>query len=124
MTAPMANDMTGRGSDKFMLRLPDGMRDRLKESAEANMRSMNAEIVSRLEWSLKAGTLAMAVHRAKPNEELKAKAYAVTERIAERLAEISAELDALATTTIEEATASAAEPAVLAGQRTDPGGGN
>lgn len=32
-----------------MLRMPDGMRDRLKESAKRNGRSMNAEIVSKLE---------------------------------------------------------------------------
>jgi hypothetical protein len=39
----------GRGADQFPLRLPDGMRDRLKKAAAANKRSMNAEIVSRLE---------------------------------------------------------------------------
>ncbi|MFG6599389.1 Arc family DNA-binding protein [Sulfitobacter sp. 1A09293] len=32
-----------------MLRLPDGMRDRIKHVAEANNRSMNAEIVATLE---------------------------------------------------------------------------
>ncbi|MDP1542420.1 MAG: Arc family DNA-binding protein [Polycyclovorans sp.] len=37
--------------DKFMLRLPDGMRDKLKEAATAAGRSMNAEIVQRLEQS-------------------------------------------------------------------------
>lgn len=36
-------------SDKFMLRLPDGMRDRIKAAAEAANRSMNAEIVATLE---------------------------------------------------------------------------
>lgn len=40
---------TGRESDKFMLRLPDGMRDRIKGAAEVNNRSMNAEIVATLE---------------------------------------------------------------------------
>lgn len=40
---------TGRESDKFMLRLPDGMRDRIKVAAESNNRSMNAEIVATLE---------------------------------------------------------------------------
>ncbi|WP_370158471.1 Arc family DNA-binding protein [Salipiger bermudensis] len=39
----------GRGSEQFMLRLPDGMRDRIRAAAEANARSMNAEIVSTLE---------------------------------------------------------------------------
>ena len=36
-------------TDKFMLRLPDGMRDRIKEVAAENNRSMNAEIVATLE---------------------------------------------------------------------------
>lgn len=40
---------TGRGSDQFVLRLPDGMRDRIKAAAERNNRSMNAEIVATLE---------------------------------------------------------------------------
>ena len=34
-----------------MLRLPDGMRDRIKAAAEASNRSMNAEIVARIEAS-------------------------------------------------------------------------
>lgn len=34
--------------DKFMLRLPDGMRDRIAQAAKSNGRSMNAEIVGRL----------------------------------------------------------------------------
>ncbi len=38
--------------DQFMVRLPNGMRDNLKTEAEKNKRSMNAEIVHRLEWSL------------------------------------------------------------------------
>lgn len=40
---------TGRESDKFMLRLPEGMRDRIKNAADSNNRSMNAEIVAALE---------------------------------------------------------------------------
>lgn len=40
---------TGRESDKFMLRLPDGMRERIKTVANENGRSMNAEIVHTLE---------------------------------------------------------------------------
>lgn len=36
-------------SDKFMLRLPDGMRDRIKASAEKSNRSMNAEIIAALD---------------------------------------------------------------------------
>ena len=44
----MAADV-GRESDKFMLRLPEGMRERIKAAADANSRSMNAEIVATLE---------------------------------------------------------------------------
>lgn len=40
-----------RESDKFMLRLPDGVRDRIAEAAKANNRSMNAELVSRIDRS-------------------------------------------------------------------------
>lgn len=40
--------------DKFMLRLPDGMRDKVKAAAEAHNRSMNAEIVYALELYLKS----------------------------------------------------------------------
>lgn len=40
--------------DKFMLRLPEGMRDRIKEEADESGRSMNAEIVQRLQRTLDA----------------------------------------------------------------------
>jgi hypothetical protein len=36
-------------ADKFMLRLPEGMRDRITAAARANQRSINAEIISTLE---------------------------------------------------------------------------
>lgn len=36
-------------ADRFIVRLPDGMRDRISEAAKAAGRSMNAEIVSRLQ---------------------------------------------------------------------------
>lgn len=36
-------------ADKVLVRMPDGMRDRLKDAAKANNRTMNAEIVARLE---------------------------------------------------------------------------
>ncbi|GLK71272.1 Arc family DNA-binding protein [Ancylobacter dichloromethanicus] len=46
--APAPSDL----ADKVMLRLPTGMRDRLAAAARETGRSMNAEIVSRLEKSL------------------------------------------------------------------------
>lgn len=45
----MTGRIPSRGSDQFNLRLPDGMRERIAEAAASNGRSMNAEIVSRLE---------------------------------------------------------------------------
>lgn len=36
-------------SEKFMLRLPDGMRERIRLAAEENGRSMNSEILAALE---------------------------------------------------------------------------
>lgn len=47
----MPEQYPSRTLDKFMLRLPDGMRDRIAAEAKANGRSMNAEIVARLEAS-------------------------------------------------------------------------
>lgn len=40
-----------RTADKFVLRMPDGMRSRIEELAESSHRSMNAEIIRRLERS-------------------------------------------------------------------------
>jgi hypothetical protein len=41
----------GRGSDQFMVRMPPGMRSALADAAEGSGRSMNAEIVARLDAS-------------------------------------------------------------------------
>lgn len=40
-----------RDLDKFIVRLPDGMRDKISKAADENKRTMNAEIVARLEES-------------------------------------------------------------------------
>ena len=45
----MTSKPPSRTADQFVVRFPDGMRDRIAEAAKANNRSMNAEIVSRLE---------------------------------------------------------------------------
>lgn len=41
-----------RTADQFLLRFPDGMRDRIAAEATKNNRSMNAEIALRLQESL------------------------------------------------------------------------
>lgn len=43
----MANPIQTK--DKYMVRFPDGMRNEIKASATKNNRSMNAEIIARLE---------------------------------------------------------------------------
>lgn len=45
---------TTRFSDKFLVRLPEGMRDRLNEAARENRRSMTAEVSHRLQASFDA----------------------------------------------------------------------
>ncbi len=41
--------------DKFVVRFPDGLRDKVADEAKASGRSMNAEIVHRLELSFAQG---------------------------------------------------------------------
>lgn len=48
----MATKLSAKRLDQFMLRLPDGMRDTLAKLADANGRSMNAEIIAALEQHL------------------------------------------------------------------------
>ena len=49
---------SSRTADKFVVRLPDGMRERIADVARNHHRSMNSEIISRLEQSLfQEGTL-------------------------------------------------------------------
>lgn len=38
-----------RTAEQFVVRFPEGMRDRIAEAAKKNNRSMNAEIVARLD---------------------------------------------------------------------------
>lgn len=45
----MAQDTPSRKLDQYIVRFPDGMRDRLKKAAAENKRSLNAEIVARLD---------------------------------------------------------------------------
>lgn len=43
---------SSRTADKFVVRLPDGMREKIAEVARLTHRSMNSEIIARLEESL------------------------------------------------------------------------
>jgi hypothetical protein len=52
-----AQAVTGRGSDKFILRLPEGMRAKIQALAAQKGRSMNTEIVAALEKFLEEDEL-------------------------------------------------------------------
>ena len=49
---------SSRTADKFVVRLPDGMRDLIDTVSKANHRSMHSEIISRLEISLNSDDVA------------------------------------------------------------------
>lgn len=51
----MTNLPPSRTADRIIIRLPDGMRERLHARAEANGRSMTAEVVAMLENGLNGG---------------------------------------------------------------------
>lgn len=74
--------MTSRSSDQFRLRLPDGMRERLKVAAAENRRSMNAEIVHRLDMSFRE-TVALNL---RPPEETLERINALAGQIASAIA--------------------------------------
>lgn len=47
----MTEERKPQSADKYIIRFPDGMRDQIAEAAKKNGRSMNAEIIQRLEHS-------------------------------------------------------------------------
>ena len=47
--------IASKGGDQYMLRLPDGLRERAKRRAADNGRSLNTEIVAALERHLESG---------------------------------------------------------------------
>lgn len=49
MSAAVRHSFPSGQQDQFNLRMPHGMRDRIKAAADMNNRSMNAEIVAALE---------------------------------------------------------------------------
>ncbi|MBW8285050.1 MAG: Arc family DNA-binding protein [Rhizobium sp.] len=87
-------DFPSAKQDQFMLRFPDGLRDRIKVAAETNGRSMNSEIIARLEDTLITDSYAesLEIHGVKSDLERKAREAA---GIQQRLSTIEAKLDQL-----------------------------
>lgn len=78
---------TVQTQDKFIIRLPDGMRDQINEAAKANGRTMTAEIVTRLRMSFETEGLSPAGQPALPLEEevadLKSQLRVITRKLNE-----------------------------------------
>ena len=52
----MSGVVSSRGSDQINVRVPDGMREALRDIASANRRSVNSEIVKMLESAIEFST--------------------------------------------------------------------
>lgn len=52
-------DYPSSRQDQHNVRFPDGLRDKLRAAAASNKRSMNAELVARLEASFEAGSASL-----------------------------------------------------------------
>lgn len=90
-------------TDQYQLRLPPGLREELREAAELHSRSMNAEIVERLEQYPNLVRLPMDISYLKmKNEQLKAELLASREALVEQK-KISAQLQHLLSENFEDA---------------------
>lgn len=76
---------SSRTADKFVVRLPDGLRDDIAVLAEDNDRSMNSEIVNRLKRSITLDQL---------NEEQTKLISMLLQRITELEAQLQPEAEA------------------------------
>lgn len=74
-------DYPSRQLDKFMVRFPPGIRDEIAQAAEENNRSMNAEVVARLERSLDVDRRLRGIAEEDPVRVIVATAEGMTEAI-------------------------------------------
>jgi hypothetical protein len=74
---PLIKATTSRESDKFILRLPDGMREHLAEVAENQGRPMNAVVISALTEYLSGAKTPLESQLA----EIKTALLALTEKV-------------------------------------------
>lgn len=74
---------------RFIVRLPDGMREQIKAEAEKNNRSMNAEVVHRLELTFRFDLDVGA------EERMKSEAGPLADFINEKFAELSLQISDL-----------------------------
>lgn len=82
MEPKQPQDTESRHADKYIVRFPDGMRDKLKAEAKANNRTLNAEIVARLAASLVAGSTDLYEADLKTSMEIMREEFAHESRLA------------------------------------------
>lgn len=83
----MSKDLPpSRTADQFVVRFPDGMRDRIANEAKVNNRSMNAEIIARLQGSFDAQESATKSHQ----DDQSPLSAEMIERIAQKAGEAAA----------------------------------
>ena len=75
------NESPSRQLNKFMVRFPPGMRDEIAQAADENNRSMNAEVVARLDRSLDVDRGLRGIGKADPIRAIVATAEGMTEAI-------------------------------------------
>lgn len=79
MTTTKLAPYDSRTADKFVVRLPEGMRERISEVSKVHHRSMNSEIIARLETSLveesEAATILVDAGSLTPGEKQLIKAF-------------------------------------------------
>ncbi len=75
------DESPSRQLDKFMVRFPTGMRDEVAQAAEENNRSMNAEVVARLDRSLDVDRRLREIGKEDPIRTIVATTEGMTEAI-------------------------------------------
>ncbi|PRX11223.1 UNVERIFIED_ORG: Arc-like DNA binding dprotein [Martelella mediterranea] len=90
-----ADYFPSRELDKYVLRMPDGLRDRIKRVAEENGRSMNAEMIARLEGSLELDEVSKVTKEDVEHALAIARGAEANERLLAGLAESSERLEAV-----------------------------
>jgi hypothetical protein len=89
----MPSEVPVHALDKFVLRLPDGMREKIGQAARLNKRTMNAEIVSRLEQSFTETAKAfLVVNENTAQEEILLELPGALKEIRDELAALNAAL--------------------------------
>lgn len=78
-----------QSADKYVLRLPDGMRDKLAELAKKNNRSMNAEIVLILQQAIDGTSIQAEMSSDSGGKELLA---TILQRLTERVIPVEVDL--------------------------------